>query len=64
MTIDILSHSDILLKDWKFLQYVIIDCIEDSLYWMTIDMLELPFKISPFYIARGVSFFLVLHLWH
>ena len=54
MPINILSHSDILSQDWKFLKDVIIDCMEDSLYWMTSDVLEFPCTISPFYIAGGV----------
>ena len=62
--IDILSHSDILLQDWKVLQDFIIDCIEDFLYRVTSDVKELPCTISPFYISGGVSFLLVLHLWY
>ena len=62
--IDILSHSDILLQDWKVLKDVIIDCMEDSLYQLTSDVLELPCTISPFYIAGGVYFLIVLHLWY
>ena len=38
--------------------------MEDSLYWMTSDVLEPPCTISPFYIAGGVYFLLVLHLWY
>ena len=38
--------------------------MEDSLYQLTSGVLELPFTISPFYIAGGVSFLLVLHLWY
>ena len=60
----ILSHSDILSQDWKVLQDVIIDFMEDSLYRLTIDVLELPCTISPFYISGSVSFLLVLHLWY
>ena len=60
----ILIHSDILLQDWKVLQDVIIDCMEDSLYWMTSDVLESPCTISLFYIAGGVSFLLVLQLFY
>ena len=37
--IDVLSHSDILYQDWKVLQDVIINCTEDSLYWLTSDVL-------------------------
>ena len=48
----------------KVLQDVIIHCIEDSLYRLTSDVLGLPCTISPFYIAGGVSFLLVLHLWY
>ena len=61
-TIDILSHSDILSQDWKFLQDVIIYCMEDYLYQLTSDVLKLPCMISPFYIAGGVYLILVLHL--
>ena len=32
------------------------------LYWLTIDVLESPFTISPFNITGGISFILVLHL--
>ena len=46
------------------MQDVIIDCVEDSLYWLNSDVLELPCTISLFYIAGGVSFLLVLHLWY
>ena len=34
--IDILSHSDILLQDWNILQNFIINCMEDSLYRLTV----------------------------
>ena len=37
--IDILSHSDILSKDWKVLQDVIVDGMNYLLYWMTSDVL-------------------------
>ena len=60
----VLSHSNILSQDWKVLQDVIINCMEDSLYWLTSDVLESPCTISTFYIAGGVSFLLVLHLWY
>ena len=63
-TIDILSHYYILSQDWRVLQDVIIICMKDSLYWFTSNMLELPCTISPFYVAGGVSFHLVLHLWY
>ena len=63
-TIDILSHSDILSKYWKVLQDFIIDIMKDSLYQLTIDVLESPCMISPFYITVGVSFIIVLHLWY
>ena len=62
--IDILSHSDILSYDWKVLKDFIIDCMEDLLYRLTSDELESPYTISPFYIAGGVSFLIVLHLWY
>ena len=62
--IDVLSHSDILSQYWKVLQDVITNCMEDSLYWMTSDVLELPYTIRTFYIAGGVSFLLVLNLWY
>ena len=62
--IDILSHSDILSQDWKVLQDFIIDCMEDSLYRLTSDILELPCTTRPFYIAGGLSFLLVLQLWY
>ena len=62
--IDILSHSDILSQDWKVLQDFTIDCMEDSLYWLTSDVLELSCTISLFYIAGVISFLLVLHLWY
>ena len=58
----ILSHSDILSLDWKDLQDVIINCMEDFLYRLTSDVLELPCTISTFYIAGGVYFLIVLHL--
>ena len=38
--------------------------MEDSLYWLTSDVLESPCMISPFYIVGGVSLLLVLHLWY
>ena len=63
-TIDILSHYDILSKDWKVLQDVIIDCIKDFIYWLISDVLESPCTISSFYIAGGVSFILFLNLWY
>ena len=62
--IDILSHSEILSQDCKLLQDVIINCMEDSLYWLTSYVVESPCTISTFYIAGGVSFLLVLHLWY
>ena len=62
--IDVLSHSDILLQYWKVLQDVIINCMKDSIYWLTSDMLESPFTISTFYIAAGLYFLLVLHLFY
>ena len=63
-TIDILSYSFILYQDWKVLQDVIINCIKDSLYRLTSDVLESPCTISPFYVTGGVSFLLVVHLWY
>ena len=62
--IDILSHSDILSQYWKVLQDVSINCMEVSIYWLTRDVLELPCTMSLFYIAGGVYFLLVLHLWY
>ena len=62
--IDALRHYDILSQDWKGLQDVIIDCIKDSLYWLTSDVLESPCTISTFYMTGGVSFLLVLHFWY
>ena len=62
--IDILRHSYVLLQDWKVLQDVIIDCMKDSLYWLTSGVLESPCTISPFYVAGDVSFLLGLHLWY
>ena len=62
--IDILSHSEILSQDCKPLRDVIIYCMKYLLYWLTSDVLELPCTIRPFYIAGGVSFLLVLHLWY
>ena len=62
--IDILRHSDNLLQDCKVLQDFIIDCMKDSLYWLTSDILGFPFTISPFYATGGVSFILVLQLWY
>ena len=38
--------------------------MEDSIYRLTSDVLELPCRISPFYIVVGVSFLIVLHLWY
>ena len=61
---DILSHSGILLQDWKVLQIAIIDCMKDSIYRLTSDVLEAPCMISPFNIVGGVSFLIVLHLWY
>ena len=46
------------------MQDVIIDRMEDSIYWLNSDVLEAPCMISPFYIMGGVSFLLVLHLWY
>ena len=51
-------------QDWKFLQDVIIYCMEDLIYWLTSDVVESPCTISTFYIAGVVSFLLVLHLWY
>ena len=62
--IDILSNSDILSQDWKVLQDVIINFMEDSIYQLTIDVLEFSCTINPFYIAGGVSLLLVLNLWY
>ena len=62
--IDIISHSDILSQDWKVFQDVIIECMEDSIYWMTSDAMESPCTTSPFYIAGSVSLLLVLHFWY
>ena len=62
--IDVLIHSDIISQDWNVFQYVIINCMEDSIYRLTSDVLKSPCTISTFYIAGGVSFFLVLHLWY
>ena len=59
-----LSHSDILSQDWKVLQDVIINCMEDSLYRLTSDVLESTCTISTFYIAGGVYFLLVMQLWY
>ena len=58
------SHSEILSQDCKVLQDVIIDYMDDLLYRLTSDVLELPCTISPFYIAGGVSFIIVLHFWY
>ena len=52
--IDILSHYGILSQDWKVLHDVIINYMEDSLYRLTINVLELPCKVIPFYIVGGV----------
>ena len=38
--------------------------MEDSIYWLTSDVLELPCTISLFYIVGSVSLLLVLHLWY
>ena len=38
--------------------------MEDLLYRLTSDVLELPCMISSFYITGGVYFLLVLHLWY
>ena len=46
------------------MQDVIINCMEDSIYQLTSDVLELTCTISPSYIAGGVYFLLVLHLWY
>ena len=62
--IDILSHSVILLQDWKVLHDVIINCMEDSLYLLISDVLELSSTTSLLYIAGGVSFLIVLNLWY
>ena len=62
MTIDILSHYDILSQDRTVLQDVIIDYMEDWIYWLTSDVLESPCTISPFNIMGNVSFIIVLHL--
>ena len=62
--IDILRNSDILSQDWKVLQDVIIDCMKDSLYWLTSDVLELPCTIRLSYVTDSVSFLLVLNLWY
>ena len=62
--INILRHYDIPSQDWKVFQDVIIDCMKDSLYRMTTDVLKLPCTISLFYIVEGVSFILALHLWY
>ena len=40
--IDVLSHSEILLQAWEVLQDVIINCMEDSLYRLTSDVMESP----------------------
>ena len=62
--IDVLSHYDILLQDWKVFQDVITNCMEDFLYRLTSDVLESPYTIIPFYIAGGVYFLLVMQLWY
>ena len=62
--ISIFSYSDILSQDWKVLQDISINCMEDLLYQMTSGVLELPCMISLFYIGVGLSFLLVLHLWY
>ena len=62
--IDTLSHSHILSQDWKVLQDFIINCIEDSIYRMTSDVLESPCTDRPLYIAGGVSLLLVLQFWY
>ena len=46
------------------MQDVIINFMEDSLYRLTIDVMKSPCTISPFYIAGGVSFLLVLNFWY
>ena len=60
----LLSHSDILLQDWRVFHDFIINCMEDFLYRLTRDVLNLPYTISPFFIAGGVYFILSLHLWY
>ena len=46
------------------MQGVIIDYMKDSFYWLTSDVMDFPFMISPFNIAGVVYFLLVLQLWY
>ena len=61
-SIDVLSHPDIVSQNWEVLQDVIINCMCDSLYWLSSDVLELPCLIIPLYISGSVLFLLFLHL--
>ena len=45
-SIYVLSHSVVLSQDWKVLQDFIINCIEDLLYRLTSDVMELPCTVS------------------
>ena len=62
--IHVLSHYDIFLNNWYIIQDVFTNHMQDSLYQLNGDVLELPCTISPLFIMGSVMFLIFLHLWY